>query len=77
MTPAATLFLCSKEARWITGILMPVDAGVSQFHTQGRECMLTDFRYQLGVPIGRRWRRTRWLSGSLMEIFRSQSFDGE
>lgn len=26
---AAILFLCSKEARWITGLIMPVDAGVS------------------------------------------------
>ncbi|KAG6358503.1 hypothetical protein INS49_014387 [Diaporthe citri] len=25
----ATLFLCSKEARWITGLLMPVDAGTT------------------------------------------------
>lgn len=25
----AILFLCSKEARWITGLIMPVDAGVS------------------------------------------------
>ncbi|KAI3400386.1 hypothetical protein diail_3403 [Diaporthe ilicicola] len=25
----ATLFLCSKEARWITGIVMPVDAGTT------------------------------------------------
>lgn len=24
----AVLFLCSKEARWITGLIMPVDAGV-------------------------------------------------
>lgn len=24
----AILFLCSKEARWITGLIMPVDAGV-------------------------------------------------
>lgn len=27
---AAILFLCSKEARWITGVIMPVDAGVSR-----------------------------------------------
>lgn len=26
----ATLFLCSKEARWITGLIMPVDAGVNK-----------------------------------------------
>ncbi|KAL2277583.1 hypothetical protein FJTKL_15333 [Diaporthe vaccinii] len=25
----ATLFLCSKEARWITGLLMPVDGGTT------------------------------------------------
>jgi NAD(P)-dependent dehydrogenase (short-subunit alcohol dehydrogenase family) len=25
----AVLFLCSKEARWITGVILPVDAGVS------------------------------------------------
>lgn len=24
----AILFLCSKEARWVTGLIMPVDAGV-------------------------------------------------
>lgn len=24
----AVLFLCSREARWITGLIMPVDAGV-------------------------------------------------
>lgn len=23
------LYLCSKEARWITGVILPVDAGVS------------------------------------------------
>jgi NAD(P)-dependent dehydrogenase (short-subunit alcohol dehydrogenase family) len=28
---AAILFLCSKEARWITGLIMPVDGGVSRF----------------------------------------------
>jgi len=26
---AAIVYLCSKEARWITGVIMPVDAGVS------------------------------------------------
>lgn len=26
---AAILFMCSKEARWITGLIMPVDGGVS------------------------------------------------
>lgn len=25
----AILFLCSKEAKWITGVILPVDAGVS------------------------------------------------
>ena len=25
----AILFLCSKEAKWITGLIMPVDGGVS------------------------------------------------
>ena len=24
------LFLCSKEAKWITGVILPVDAGVSR-----------------------------------------------
>lgn len=24
----AILFLCSKEAKWITGLIMPVDGGV-------------------------------------------------
>lgn len=28
---AAILFLCSKEAKWITGLIMPVDGGVSIF----------------------------------------------
>lgn len=28
----AILFLCSKEARWITGLIMPVDAGVRCTH---------------------------------------------
>lgn len=27
----AVVFLCSKEARWITGVVLPVDAGVSIF----------------------------------------------
>jgi len=27
--PKAILFLCSKEAKWITGVILPVDAGVS------------------------------------------------
>lgn len=53
-TREATLFLCSKEARWITGILMPVDAGVSQFSAEDSKYMLTHSRYQLGVPTGRR-----------------------
>lgn len=26
----AILFLCSKEAKWITGLIMPVDGGVSE-----------------------------------------------
>lgn len=26
---AAILFLCSKEAKWITGLIMPIDGGVS------------------------------------------------
>lgn len=26
---AAILFLCSKESKWITGLIMPVDGGVS------------------------------------------------
>jgi len=25
----AILFLCSKEAKWITGLIMPVDAGTT------------------------------------------------
>ena len=25
----AIVFLCSKEAKWITGLIMPVDGGVS------------------------------------------------
>jgi hypothetical protein len=28
-TDVAILFLCSKEAKWITGIVLPIDAGVS------------------------------------------------
>lgn len=30
LTFAAILFLCSQEAKWITGLIMPVDGGVSQ-----------------------------------------------
>lgn len=33
----AVLFLCSKEAKWITGLIMPVDGGVSCL-------LLEDFR---------------------------------
>lgn len=32
----AILFLCSKEARWITGLIMPVDAGVSKVMQMSR-----------------------------------------
>lgn len=32
LTPLAILFLCSKEAKWITGVCLPVDAGVSFFN---------------------------------------------
>lgn len=28
MRATAILFLCSREARWITGLIMPIDAGV-------------------------------------------------
>lgn len=31
----AILFLCSKEARWITGLIMPVDAGVRAVRSFG------------------------------------------
>ncbi|POS78342.1 hypothetical protein DHEL01_v203272 [Diaporthe helianthi] len=31
----ATLFLCSKEARWITGLIMPVDGGVTNGRASG------------------------------------------
>ena len=30
LTYVAILFLCSQEARWITGLIMPVDGGVSK-----------------------------------------------
>ena len=30
LTLIAILFLCSKEAKWITGLIMPVDGGVSR-----------------------------------------------
>lgn len=29
LTHTAILFLCSQEAKWITGLIMPVDGGVS------------------------------------------------
>jgi hypothetical protein len=28
----AILFLCSKEAKWITGLIMPVDGGVRFYY---------------------------------------------
>ena len=30
LTYLAILFLCSQEARWINGLIMPVDGGVSE-----------------------------------------------
>lgn len=30
LTYLAILFLCSQEAKWITGLIMPVDGGVSE-----------------------------------------------
>ena len=32
----AVFFLCSKEARWITGLIMPVDAGVSLLYSANK-----------------------------------------
>ena len=36
----AVFFLCSKEARWITGLIMPVDAGVSLFYSANKSRLI-------------------------------------
>lgn len=49
----AILFLASKEARWITGLIMPVDGGVSIFFVINSWCLLMAYRQLLAKPIDR------------------------
>ncbi|KAL6240773.1 hypothetical protein RBB50_012337 [Rhinocladiella similis] len=47
----AVLFLCSKEARWITGLIMPVDAGTTAGKA-GRPALEADYLAEemTGIP---------------------------
>lgn len=53
------LFLCSKEAKWITGLIMPIDGGVSDTKPNA-VATLTDVlcRRRLEMRIDRHLRRT-------------------
>lgn len=56
----AILFLCSKEARWITGLTMPVDAGVRTSLSPRFVRLLMRDRLRLASQIGLRSKKTRW-----------------
>lgn len=47
----AVVFLCSREAKWITGLIMPIDGGVSASPSISLAPRLTLNRPPLGKPI--------------------------
>jgi hypothetical protein len=54
----AILFLCSKEAKWITGVCLPVDAGVS-FHWSGPQARYMTLTTWIRLDHGWKVRQTR------------------
>ena len=49
--PTAVLFLCSKEAKWVTGLIMPVDGGTTAGKSD-RPALTADMLAETTVPDG-------------------------